>query len=240
MNNLQNNFFKLISPLSKFFLRIGQSFSFFFETLFNTNALQKENTRLLTERNALLSQVSQMQEIRRENQILREGLDLPERTKFDLVFAEIIGFDSVDSSVMFLINQGANDGIFENMPVITQDSVLVGKVAEVFSDYSKVMTVFCPQSSISAQIQDFRIKGVVQGTGGSGFIMNKLSKDVIVETGSMVITSGLDSIFPKGLVIGKIEKIEKKDVDIFQKAYIESLFDFNRMEEVFVIKPFNQ
>jgi len=181
-------------------------------------------------------------ELQRENELLREQLNFSGNLETQHVPCEIISNDPENFFASLVINKGANDGIAKNMAVTAyQDGIygLVGKVINVGRTSSLVMPLFDSTSYISARMQGGRYEGLIEGTGGSGdyVLMKYVTKSARgqVSLGDMVITSGMKSIFPKGLNIGRVSEIYSDDYATSLRIELIPVINFSKLEYVFVI-----
>ena len=118
-----------------------------------------------------------------------------------------------------LIDLGREHGIEIGMPVIT-DQGLVGRISNVNDATSTVLLLNDPSSSASALMGASRLNGVVRGSTSGQLIMDFIPQGPTFSTGEVVLTSGLNGRFPKGIVIGAIESIETQANAVFQKAVV--------------------
>ena len=156
------------------------------------------------------------------------------------VYAKVIAKDTGVWFDTFAINRGDNDGIKTNMAVVNADG-LIGRVYEVGMNYSKVLTIIDPRSSVAALIGRTRDNGMMQGitTGSDETVecyMYYLPNIANVRVGDDVFTSGLDSLFPKGLKIGSVIAISREADTLDKYAVVAPAVDFSSIEEVFVIR----
>lgn len=233
---VKNFFYSISSSIQKTLWRAGGAVSDFFETISETKNLKKENEELALKIQALLSENIQLKELRKENEILREALGVGLEKDFRLVFAEIIGKDISQDSL--LIDKGSKDGIYKNSPVITQQKTLIGKISEVYENFSKVMLISDKESSFDAKISDGEIYGIVKGKGNLELFLDLIPKDKEIKEGDFIITTPLGGVFPGGLLAGEIKKVKKSDVEPFQQAEIKSAVDVREVESLFVITEF--
>ncbi|MBL7053212.1 MAG: rod shape-determining protein MreC [Candidatus Portnoybacteria bacterium] len=208
----------------------------FFNFLFSMNSLDQENIELKQENIKLFGQVIQLEEVVRENEFLRQQMELEVLENNGLILAHIIGWDSSNSGKSFLINKGKKNGVKEKAAIITSGNILVGQVIEVFDSFSIIQSILDPNSRINALIQESGITGLIRGNQGLNLILDLLPQREEIKEDQVVITSGLAGIFPPGLLIGKIQKVFSLDVQMSQTAEIEPIVDFNNLEKVFVIK----
>jgi rod shape-determining protein MreC len=228
------NFFYFISlPIQKAFWRVGERASDFFEGILKNQELKKENEKLKFENQKLLAKVALLKDLKKENQFLREALNLGLEKEFKLILAEIISKDI--SEDLILINKGSEDKILEGMAVITSQKVLVGKIKEVFKNFSKVQLISHQKTSFDVEILEKDIKGVVKGKGNFNLFLDLIPLQKEISKEDIIVTSVLGGIFPKGLLVGKIREVQKSDIEPFQKAKIEPFFEIGEIEKVFII-----
>ncbi|MBN2656515.1 MAG: rod shape-determining protein MreC [Spirochaetales bacterium] len=204
--------------------------------------LQRAHEEALARLNDYTGVERYVSELKRENELLREQLNFPGNLDTRHVSCEIISNDPENFFASFVINKGSKDGISRNMAVTAyQDGMygLVGKVINVGLSSSLVMPLFDSTSFISARLQGSRYEGLIEGTGGLGdyVLMKYVTKSARSEIslGDMVITSGMKSIFPKGLNIGRVSEIFSDDYATSLRIELKPVIDFSKLEYVFVI-----
>ncbi|HBU12609.1 MAG TPA: rod shape-determining protein MreC [Clostridiales bacterium] len=224
------------APLQAFFYQLSASIS---DTFSNENAdYQAENEQLAAELSEYKSRLSKYDEIVAENERLSGLLEYKQNNEGqELKVARITGKDPSNWFDAFTIDLGARDGVTENMPVITADG-LVGRVEEVGLSWSKVIGIIDSRSKVSAIMERTRDVGIAEGQLGKDDLsttlaMNFLPLDADVVEGDVVITSGLDDIFPKGFVIGSVASTESGSGGM--QVRIKPAVDFRRLEEVMVV-----
>jgi len=230
---IRSFFYSASGSLQNWYWEKGRKSSGFWFGFLNANYLKKENENLKKEVQSLLARVAESNQLRKENQELRKALDLGLAKKFQLLEVKILSKD-VGQEVV-LINKGKKDGIRKGMPVITFEKVLVGKVSEVYDAFSKVDLINSCKIKFKVQVEESGIKGLAACKGSQNLILDLVPKDKELKEGSLIITSGPEGGFPAGLLVGKIKKIKKSDLDIFQKANIELFFDLNNVGSLLVI-----
>jgi len=228
------NFFYLISePAQKWLWQKGNNLSNFFETISEIKSLKKESDNLKLKIKTLESENLVLIELKKENEILRKALEIGLKKDFKLVFAQVIGKDVSQDSI--LIDQGSKDGVRVGLPVITQQKTLVGKISQVYENFSKVQLLSNKESSFDAKISEKEIYGIVKGKGNFKFYFDLIPKDQELKEGDFLVTSALGGVFPPGLLIGEIKEVKKSDVELFQKAEIKPAFDITELKFLFVI-----
>jgi rod shape-determining protein MreC len=181
--------------------------------------------------------------LRHENDLLKQQLDFSQSLSFLHIPCEVIAKDPGNLFHTIIINKGTRDGVEKNMPVIAYQEGfqgLVGKVVETGKISSKVMPIFDASCYVAARMKDSRYDGLACGAGiGSDYILmsyvSKRAKEEI-HFGDLVITSGMDSIYPKGIFIGRVRNISAPEWTTSLELEIEPVIDFSRLEYVFVLK----
>lgn len=219
---------------------------FFTDTINSINELK----RVKSEYNKLIIKISEYEsleknymEIERENIDLREQLGFTDIDSIDRIPAVIIGNDPGNIFNTLVIDKGKKDGITKDMPVIAfyeGFQGLVGRVLETGASSSKVLPLYDKSFFAASRLQNLRYEGLVNGSGKSKkqilmSYVNKSGKERI-SYGDVVITSGMQSIFPKGIYIGKVRSISAKEYETSLQLEIEPAVDFSRLEYVFIIK----
>ena len=185
----------------------------------------------LTQKNVRLKSLEE------ENKILREGLNFFERQEYKFVLSRIIG-KSPDTSSVIILNKGRADGISENLPIVVSSGVLVGKIIEVDEYSSKASLLTDSRSKVAAFVQNKEEAcGIVEGKYNLGMKMTLIPQTEEINPQDVVLTSGIENIFPKGLIIGKISKVEKEEGGLFQNATVEEIVPFNKLSIVAVLVP---
>lgn len=231
------NFFYLISsPVQKTLWRTGENVSDFFETIFKIKNIKEENKELKLKTQELLTENNSLKEMEKENKFLREALEIGLEKEFKLILSEVISKDISQDTL--LINKGSEDGVLKGFPVITEQKVLIGKINEVYKNFSKIMLISNKESSFDAKISDKDIKGLVKGDGNFSILFDLIPKDKEIFKGDIIVTGTLETVFPKGLLIGEIKEIKKSDIEPFQQAKIKPAFNVKEIENLFIITNF--
>jgi rod shape-determining protein MreC len=191
--------------------------------------LDRQNHELRAENEILRQQVRALAEAGNENLRLTRLLKLTEHTGFKTIAARVIGSDAGNSWKSIQIDRGTNDGLRENLAVLDADG-LIGKVIKVTRGEARVLLLVDSNCKVSALLEGSRAPGVVAGTR-----MTYVDRNVKIEPGENVITSGLGGIFPKGVLIGTVVKAELNRQGMYQDVEIKPAVDFRRLEEVVVI-----
>ncbi|MGE3261913.1 MAG: rod shape-determining protein MreC [Bacteriovoracia bacterium] len=201
--------------------------------LWNT---QDNNKSLALENRKLLNELASFQEVARENDRLRQLVDFNNPMAGRKVVARVIAQDVSPEFRMLRLNKGANEGVEAGMAVVALEGV-VGRVIRVGRNFSDVLSLLDAVSAIDAILQRNRVRGVIEGQGGQQLSMKYLRRTDDVQEGDLIVSSGIGGLFPKGLTIGKVTSVKKKNFGISQTVEVVPSVDFNRLEEVTVIDP---
>jgi rod shape-determining protein MreC len=133
-----------------------------------------------------------------------------------------------------VISKGSADGVRKGMAVVTPLGV-VGKVAAVTGRTAKVLLLTDPNSGIDVLVQRTRSRGIVSGSLESGTVLKYIKRSEDVQEGDRLVTSGLDSGFPKGLLVGTVIRVRKQNRGLFQSVEVWPAVQAARVEEVLVV-----
>ncbi|HJN62166.1 MAG TPA: rod shape-determining protein MreC [Candidatus Parcubacteria bacterium] len=233
---IKNAFYLISLPVQKPLWQKADSISSFFGAIGQSRQLKEESEKLKLEIQKLTGENSSLRELKKENEVLRQALDIGLEKEFQLSFVQIFSKDI--SQDFLLINKGSKEGIAEDMLVITQEKVLAGIVSEVYKDFSRVRLLSDKNSSFDAKISDSNIFGIVKGKGSLKMFLDFIPQDKEIKEGDLIITSELSGRYPKGLLIGFVEKVQKNDIKPFQQAEISPFFDITG-ENLFIVKKSN-
>lgn len=198
-------------------------------------SLKETNQMLNQQIITLRAQIREVEALIQENERLREMLDFKDtHSEFDLIGCSVIGKSPDNTSSVFTINKGSENGIIRNMPVVTSKG-LVGQIIEAGSGWAKVMPLNDQRSSVSILVNRTRDTGILKG-GISFEITGFVSPEAAIVEGDDIVTSGMGGIYPKGLYVGKITGISTGDRQLLKSIKVEPAVDFDKLEEVFVLK----
>lgn len=198
--------------------------------------LKRENERLSQDAIRLMAENTKWQVVAQENEELRQELELLPRETFHLKAAQVIGRDTAGSGNWLTVDQGALQGIERGMPVIVYGSVLIGRVAEVFSESSRIMLLTHPDSVVSGVTTPGRAQGIVKGEYGLGILFDMVLQDMTLQSSDRLVTSGLGGELPKDLFIGTLQAVRLSSDHLYQQASVISPVNFSALHYVFIIK----
>ena len=199
--------------------------------------LQSENEELQKRNSELEQSLRELESIKAENETLKEYLNLTEKYgEYETIPGYVINKDISNYSKTIVINIGSDDGVKENMTVIA-DEGLVGHVISVTNDTAKVQTIVDTASSVSAVMSSNDESIVCKGTldDNSQLSAMYIPTDANVVQGDSVETSGLGGIYPKGIHIGTISRVNNTQNMTDRYAIVDTAVDFDKIDTVLVI-----
>lgn len=200
----------------------------------NLIGIKKENSALKNQNNELATRLESQKELQRENDRLRALLSFKESTKMELVAAQIIGRDLVPDHSTLTINKGTRDGLKNGQAVITLGGAL-GYIFRPSAATAHVMLITDRYSVVDGIVERTRAHGIVEGRGGEGINLKYVERTEDVKEGDLVVTGGLDNIFPKGFPVATVESVERKTFSVSLKVELKPVIDPAKVEEVFVV-----
>lgn len=233
----------MMSVLQQVFDTVGGFFSSTITSISELRELQKNYQDLLKRTELLKVYERDYVQLKRENELLKEQLGLLETIKYEAIPARIIAKDPNSQFYAIILNKGIKDGIKRNMAVIAyQNGIegLVGRIIEVSPNASIVLPIFETTSYIAARLSSSRYEGLVNGKGSdtSNLIMQYVKKSAKneIQLGDMIVTSGLQSLYPPEIAIGRVKKIDEPKYVSSLEITVEPILDFSRIEYVFILK----
>ena len=211
-------------------------------TIRRVRDLADENAAQKDQIDQLQSDLVRLRELEVENQDLRNLLSLKERTgPGALISVQVIARDDTPYVQGITIDHGALDGIKQDSVVITHRG-LVGRVEKVNPATSKVRLINDLNSSVSVRLQtESRTTGILRGQSQANLmVVAYIPQTDAVAPGDVVETSGLGGIYPEGLVVGRVARVERKDADPFQAAVVESAVALDKLERLYVVADSGQ
>lgn len=200
-------------------------------------SLQEENRSLKDENSKLQEQLRELEILKSENNTLKEYVNLKDKySEFTTVPAYVIERSISNYEKIVVINAGTDDGVKENMPVISE-SGLVGYVISATNNTAKIQTIIDTASSVSANISNVQDSVILRGTLNNTETVRAtyIPADSTILQGDQVVTSGLGGIYPKGILIGTVKSVVNTKNEADRYAEIEVATDFSRLETVLVI-----
>lgn len=228
-----------LAPFQRALSWVGNEIDYVTATAWEVVTVYEQNEMLKNEVVQLRVQNLQAEEYASENIRLREMLNYTQSaTQFDLMAAQVIGRDMDTWTNVIIVNRGSNDGIVNNMPVVTAKG-LVGRVVETSLNASKVQLILDPRSSVGTLVQrhESRVAGIVQGNIEDAMSpqMVNIPRNSDIIQGDIIVTSGFGGIYPKGIMVGTVESLENASGGLLEIATLSPAVDFRKLEDVLII-----
>lgn len=189
--------------------------------------LHKRLIELEMERNRLL-------EAEATNRQLRQLLDFRSELAPGSITASIIASSASNWFRSCLIDRGSDDGIRKGMSVVTPLGV-IGRVVDVAARSAKVLLLTDANSGIDVMVQRNRVRGIVSGSLSNGMVMKYVKRSEDIQVGDRLITSGLDGVFLKGVMVGTISNVRKETLGLFQVIEVVPAVSPAQTEVVLVV-----
>ena len=204
------------------------------ENYVTLSGFKLENERLRNRIQTLEVERQKLFEAEATHRKLQQLLDFRAQLPGKSVTASIIA-DSASSWFQgCVLDKGSTDGVQKDMAVVTPLGV-VGKVVSTSTRSAKVILLTDANSGIDVLIQRTRSRGIVSGSLESGLVLKYMKRSEDIQVGDRLITSGLDGVFPKGLMVGAVTKVNKQNVGLFQFVEVLPAVQPSRVEEVLVV-----
>lgn len=232
----------LTGTFQRIFSGIGQAVTGSIASMRGRKELYDQYTELARRIESYANLEREHADLKQENERLRRQLGYLEASSGTLIPARIIAKSPDSQYQRFTIDGGAADGIVKNMPVVAfQDGLegVVGKVLEVGSTTSAVIPLYDARLFVASRLARTRFEGLVGGQGRSSdpLVMKYVGKLAAseVQFGDLVVTSGLDSIYPPDIAIGRVKTISMEEYESSADIKIDPVLDLGRLEFVFVV-----
>ena len=192
---------------------------------------ENEQLREAVRRLSLLN--SAYEQARYENMRLRQLASLSDELSIETITARVVARTPSFLSNVIYIDRGLKDGVSIDAPVISGDGI-IGKAVIVSGHQAQVQLITNPGASTGAMLKSTRTPGILRGSGNLLLDLNYISNTEEAAVGEIILSSGLDGIFPKGLVIGKVVD-SRKSTGVFRSIKVEPYMDLIHIEEVAVL-----
>ncbi|MBF0216503.1 MAG: rod shape-determining protein MreC [Candidatus Omnitrophica bacterium] len=203
-------------------------------SLMSRGELIAENTRLKSRIDVLLLKTSAFDELKKENDRLRDLASFRKSFDFRTVPAEIIGREPNAWAGGFIINKGTREGLVAHTAICSGKG-LVGMLTDPGEEASMAVMITHPSFRCGGVLAGTRTSGVLAGAGTGKLKMLYIPLDKNVEPKEEVLTSGLSGIFPKGIKVGEVVSVHRSRTGLYQYAMIKPFADLISEEEVLCV-----
>jgi rod shape-determining protein MreC len=201
---------------------------------FNTTLLNPPDDIEISYKN-LLVENSQLKELEQENKDLRQLLDLKNKNEYNLAVVNILSRDPVNRNIL-IVDGGREQHIENGQAVVVSDGIVIGKIIDVGIDSSKVRLLTDNFSKLAVKIgNDRSVSGILTGSLGLVMDLNFIPQEQEVKKDDIVVTADIDSKIPAGLIVGQIEDIEFSQEELFKKASVLPLINYEVLNTLAVI-----
>ncbi len=181
-------------------------------------------------------QISLYEEALRENARLRAALGFEPPPGYHLVPAKVISVSEYQLPVSVIINRGMRDSLTVNQPVINQEG-LIGRISEITPDFAIVQLLTDPSNRVAARVASSREMGIVKYKLKEGMVLDNFPLHGTIAPGDTIISSGLGGVYPPGLIVGTVVKVNRDESKPFCRVNLQPAANFHSIEELFVLKP---
>lgn len=235
MDLFQRLVIEITAPLIKATRNISGSLEDIIKEYVWLRQTRRENEVLRARVAALEQEITLYREAYVENLRLRRLLDFKSTTQAEMIAAQVVLHDLTGWFQTIIVDKGFKDNIEPDMAAVNDEGV-VGRTLDISDHYSRILLITDPGSSVDAIIQRNRVRGILAGKDASGCVLKFVRSNLDVQVGDLVISSGKDGIFPKGLRLGIVQGISKDPVDLFQKVEVKPLVRLSALEEVLILR----
>jgi rod shape-determining protein MreC len=223
----------LITPFERGLVWAQNDSSNIWHNYFFLRGVRAENRQLKEQIEQMRLEEVRLSEDATQAHRLQSLLAFKEQFIAKTVAAQVIGSSGSDLSRSIYIDKGSNDGIAPDMAVITVGGI-VGKVLHVYPSTSLVLMINDQSSGAGAMLEKSRLQGVLRGTPNGELVLERVMSDETVAVGEIVMSSGGDQIFPKGLPVGTVSRVSPGK-EMFLNIQVKPAADLSRLEEVLVV-----
>jgi len=223
-----------VAPFQELTTRLIRFARGIWEHYFFLVSVSQENLELKRSINQAIEKNNQSSEVELANSRLRSLLSFQTTSAKRVIAAEVIGKDPSAWFKTIIVDKGRADGLQQGFPVVIAQGI-AGQIVETAGHYSKVMLIIDRNSAVDALVQRSRARGIIKGTSEDQCRFEYVLQKHDVQVGDTVVASGLDGVYPKGLRIGWVSDVKKREPEIFQEITVTPFIDFEKLEEVLIV-----
>jgi rod shape-determining protein MreC len=227
-----------VTPLERVLVWVQTSTGNVWHNYFYLRGVRAENRNLKAQIERMSLEQVRISQDADQARRLQALLAFKEQFISQTMAAQVIGSSGSEQSRSLYIDKGENDGIKPDMAVITADGI-VGKVLHAYPSTSLVLLINDQSSGVGAILEKSRLQGILRGTSAGEVALEKVMSDETVPAGEIVVTSGGDGVFPKGLLVGRVTKVGAGS-DLFLNIRVRPAADLSRLEEVLVVTKIDE
>jgi rod shape-determining protein MreC len=221
-----------VSPLQAGIDRLTGGAGDVWQGYINLVGIRGEADSLRERVRTLEGELTRLAEVEAANRRLRELLQFREIVGAPLVAARVIGWGASAWDRTITLDKGSRDGVVGGSAVLVPEGV-VGHVVRASASAANVLLISDRNSGVDAVVQRSRVRGILQGRQ-DGCEVKYVKRGADVQEGDRVVTSGLDGVFPKGVLLGDVVRVRAQKKSLFQTIVVDPRVAFDRLEEVLV------
>ncbi len=235
----------LLTPFRYIADKTGQALEGYAAYITEFDRLKAENEELKSRIEKMQSEVQEAEAIRKENDQFRKYLELKtEHLDYTFENADVIGRESGNYMTVFTLSKGKNYGIEAGMPVISGNGGLIGGITDAGGTWASACSITDTSSSVGAYVERSLAAGIVSGDytlGRSGLCkMSYLPDSADIKPGDRILTSGIGSVYPRGLVIGTVTEVVTDENSRSKYAIIRPLAEQSGFSSVMVLTSYEK
>jgi rod shape-determining protein MreC len=235
-DGLRNTLALVINPLQRVAIAPVTAFNHISEFFSSRAELRRQNTLLRTDQLQTAQAVLTLQAIQAENEQLRALLRIRPQYGAEAMVAEIIYAGRDPFSRKVIIDKGEQEGIESGQPVIDTAGV-VGQVTRVLPMLAEITLVTDKDHAIPVQVVRNGLRGIAYGSGdGYTLELRFMPANAEIQTGDVLVTSGLDGLYPRGLPVATVAKVERDASYAFAKISLTPSAGTDRYRQVLVLR----
>jgi rod shape-determining protein MreC len=225
----------LVTPAERLFHGTGQNIQNLWSNYADLRHVRDQNKELQQTIDRLRLEQASLLEDARQGQRLQELMKFRENYIYDTLPAQVIGTSGSTQSQILYLDKGAEDGLSPDMAVITGDGI-VGKIRDVYPHTSQVLVINDQTSGAGVVLETTRIRGILRGNAAGQPQVINITADQRIQPGERVLTAGGDQVFPRGLPVGVVQKVERDPQrGDFIRVIVKPAANLQHLDEVLVI-----
>jgi len=228
----------LLAPFQEAIASSSRFFKGIWRHYFNLVHTSEENDQLKKQLNRAEELKNEWIEARLANDRMRRLMDIGRDFAQNVVYAEVIGRDPTAWFKTVIVNKGRKDNVTVGMPVVVPEGI-VGQVVDVSGSYAKVLLIVDQNSAVDALVQRTRARGLLKGEFADQCRLEFVLRKEDVAVGDVIVSSGLDDVFPKGLRIGAIRDVSGEPNEMFYTITVAPFVDFEKLEELLILPAYH-
>jgi rod shape-determining protein MreC len=229
----------VVSPFQRLVTAVIDGTSNVFHSYVDLRGVRDENRDLRERVRSLELALAERQHLAAQAARLREVLELSKLLPYESIVAELVAGEGASFARTVTVNKGSHAGVRLNMPVICPSGV-VGRVIAIGPSAAKVQLIVDSRAGVGALIERSRTLGVIEGIGDRDTPAGELPMRFVpamadVAVGDTVVTSGLDQIYPRGLVVGRVSHVGEAS-GLVREVFVVPATRFHELENVLLLK----